>query len=86
MPAGAEFACWKFREPSLVFYSNRRWKILKTAAEAQAFLDGPGPRMLVAPEGDATSLVPSSNMEVRAVSGINVAKSQFVTVRALYRR
>ncbi|MFH0909608.1 MAG: glycosyltransferase family 39 protein [bacterium] len=86
MPARAEFACWKFREPSLVFYSNRRWKILKTAEDAQAFLDRSGPRLLVAPETDTAGLVLSSNIESRTVSGINVAKSQWVTVRALYRR
>jgi len=85
MPAGAEFACWKFREPSLVFYSNRRWKILKTAEDAQAFLDRPGPRMLVAPDSDAAALALPANTTSKSVAGINVAKSQWVTVRALCR-
>ena len=47
MPAETRFAFHRFREPSLVFYSNRRWETLNTFDDVQAFLDEPGPCMLV---------------------------------------
>lgn len=49
MPADAEFGFYKFKEPSLVFYTNRRWETLSRPEDLAAFLAKPGPRMAVAP-------------------------------------
>ncbi len=50
MPDAAEFAFYRFKEPSLVFYSNRTWQNLGTIDEVKAFLAKPGPRLVVTQE------------------------------------
>ena len=47
MPAGTEFLCYRFREPTLVFYSGRRWALPDTREELAAALARPGPRLAV---------------------------------------
>ena len=86
MPASAEMACYQFREPSLVFYSNRRWEILKTREAAQAFLEKAGPRLLVAPDKEENAGLSSTNITAITVSGFNIARTEWVKVKALYRK
>lgn len=50
MPADAEFAFYRFKEPSIVFYSNRKVQGLSTIEEVAAFLAKPGPRLAVTEE------------------------------------
>jgi hypothetical protein len=50
MPAGSEFLACVFREPSLVFYSGKKWTVTGDRTEAAAFAARPGPRMIVLPE------------------------------------
>ena len=50
MPADAEFAFYRFKEPSVVFYSNRKVLGLSTIEEVAAFLAKPGPRLAVTQE------------------------------------
>lgn len=50
MPADAEFAFHRFKEPSIVFYSNRKVHGLNTIEEVAAFLAKPGPRLVVTQE------------------------------------
>jgi 4-amino-4-deoxy-L-arabinose transferase-like glycosyltransferase len=50
MPAGAEFGFYRFKEPSLVFYSNRKWQNLSNVDNVNAFLAKSGPRLVVAEE------------------------------------
>ena len=52
LPADTAFGFHRFREPSLVFYSNRRWETLETPEDARRFLHGPGPRVVVALESE----------------------------------
>jgi 4-amino-4-deoxy-L-arabinose transferase-like glycosyltransferase len=49
LPPDAKFGCWAYREPSLMFYSNRRWEEIRDVERAKAFLQEPGPRLLVVP-------------------------------------
>lgn len=50
LPADAEFAFHRFKEPSIVFYSNRKVHGLNTIEEVAAFLAKPGPRLVVTQE------------------------------------
>ena len=50
MPADAEFAFFTFKEPSIVFYSNRKVQGLNHIEEVVAFLAKPGPRLVVTQE------------------------------------
>ena len=50
MPAGAEFGFYRFKEPSLVFYSNRKWQNLSKVDDVKAFLAKSGPRLVVTEE------------------------------------
>ena len=50
MPAGAEFGFYRFKEPSLVFYSNRKWRNLNNVDDVNAFLAKSGPRLVVTEE------------------------------------
>jgi hypothetical protein len=52
MPAGAEFGFYRFKEPSLVFYSNRKWQNLSKVDDVKAFLAKSGPRLVVAEESE----------------------------------
>ena len=47
LPGETEHGFFRFTEPSLVFYTDRRWERLTTVEEANAFLARPGPRVLV---------------------------------------
>jgi len=50
LPADAEFAFHRFKEPSIVFYSNRKVRGLNTIEEVAAFLAKRGPRLVVTQE------------------------------------
>ena len=50
MPAGAEFGFYRFKEPSLVFYSNHKWRNLNKVDDVNAFLAKAGPRLVVTEE------------------------------------
>lgn len=50
MPADAEFAFYRFKEPSIVFYSNRKVQGLSTIEEVAAFLAKPNSRLAVTEE------------------------------------
>ena len=50
MPADAEFGFYRFKEPSLVFYSNRKWQNLSNVDDVNAFLAKSGPRLVVTEE------------------------------------
>lgn len=50
MPADAEFAFYRFKEPSIVFYSNRKVQGLNKIEDVVAFLAKPGPRLVVTQE------------------------------------
>jgi len=50
MPADAEFGFYRFKEPSLVFYSNRKWQNLSTVDDVNTFLAKSGPRLVVTGE------------------------------------
>lgn len=98
-PAATEFGFYRFREPSLVFYSGRPFEKLGSPQEALAFLGRPGPRLLVQeersqkilswkPADDRTaevSQIPTNGCEVVRVAGVNVAQGRFVTVRAVFK-
>lgn len=47
MPNGSAFGFFKYREPSLVYYSNRQWETLDKIEEVESFLKQTGPRQLV---------------------------------------
>lgn len=47
LPENTRYACWRFCEPSLVFYSDAFWTPLNTAEEAEAFFRQDGPCVLV---------------------------------------
>ena len=44
-------AFYRYKEPTWVFYTGRKWIPLNTAAEAEAFLRQPGPRVLLTSAG-----------------------------------
>ena len=50
MPANAEFAFYRFKEPCVVFYSGRTVQGLNTIEDVAAFLAKPGPRLVVTQE------------------------------------
>ncbi len=52
LPPDTPCACWKFSEPSLVFYSGQVWQNLETGEEIEVFLNGPAPRLFVALEAE----------------------------------
>ena len=47
LPAGSEFGFYRYKEPSLVFYTNHRWEPLGSFDDAQGFINKPGPRVLI---------------------------------------
>lgn len=90
-------AFYRYREPSLVFYSGRNWETLKKIEDAQAFLAQPGPRTLVVQDDErpivgtkgaksfATEVatLPTNDCPMFVVEGINVARGKIVTVRVI---
>jgi 4-amino-4-deoxy-L-arabinose transferase-like glycosyltransferase len=50
LPRDAPAACYLYREPSLMFYGDRRWEEIRDLDRARAFIAEPGPRLLVVPE------------------------------------
>ncbi|MDX2227020.1 MAG: glycosyltransferase family 39 protein [Verrucomicrobiae bacterium] len=47
MPAETEFIAYRYSEPSLVFYGNRRWTVLTSLDEVNQKLRQPGPKFIV---------------------------------------
>lgn len=93
MPADAEFGFYRYQEPSLVFYSGRRWETLHNLDDVRDFLARPGPRVMVALESDRKKNyraeyegLDTAGFEVDRSSGWNVARSQPVTLRVYTRR
>jgi len=97
LPTEAACAGFRFGEPSLVFYSDRRWNISLEAAELSAWMTNRGPRLVVCAEretklngrvrdysGEIASL-PTNGYQVVTVEGINTARASWVRLRALYR-
>ncbi len=71
-----------FEEPSLGFLlGGEPVTRLQTRAQAEAWLAGPGPRLLVA----TRALAPPSAWEVASASGPNVSKGEWVELVALVR-
>jgi 4-amino-4-deoxy-L-arabinose transferase-like glycosyltransferase len=92
MPADAEFGFYRYREPSLVFYSGRRWQTLRTLNEVRAFAARPGPRLFVMLETergqsyrDEIDALDATGYRTESVAGFNIARSRPVTVRAYVR-
>ncbi len=92
MPPNAEFGFYRYREPSLVFYSDRRWETLHNMDEVQAFAARPGPRVLVMQErdkkgsyADEIAAVPTNGFSVEALDGWNSARSQWITLKVFAR-
>lgn len=52
LPAEAKCASYRYGEPSLVFYTNRRWIELEDPGMVAAFLAEAGPRLVVYYRGD----------------------------------
>lgn len=52
MPANTRFASWRHGEPSMIFYTNRRWTELADEAAVTAFLAERGPLFLVYHNGE----------------------------------
>ncbi len=49
LPKDTACAAWRFREPSLVFYTGRTWTFAESPKELAAWAAGPGPRLILAP-------------------------------------
>lgn len=47
LPPDTRCAFSSFREPSVVFYTNRRWQTVDEGEELRRFAEGPGPRALL---------------------------------------
>lgn len=93
LPAGTAFGFYRYREPSLVFYSHRRWETLHDPADVARFAHEAGPRVVVMLEkdrkndyADEIDSIDWKDFEQRRVSGWNTARSQPVTIRVLIRR
>lgn len=50
LPAETRCGSWRYGEPSLVFYTDRRWEGLNSLEAVQTFLHAPGPRLVVCQE------------------------------------
>lgn len=61
MPAETKCAGFRFGEPSLVFYSNRRWEFLGDAASVGGWMTNSGPRLLVCAEREWRLAGPKRN-------------------------
>jgi hypothetical protein len=102
LPATAEFASYRYGEPSLVFYSARHWESLSKEPELKEFLARPGPRIVVCQERDvrvddrwrkvarrgAGTLPDLSDTDYQRVDlqGLNIARTSWVYLRVYYRR
>ena len=99
LPAKTEFGFYRFREPSLVFYSGKTFLPLETIEAARDFFAKPGPHALVLEESDRPiagtknaryfpdelAQISTNHCEIKDVSGVNVARGKFVSVRAIFR-
>jgi hypothetical protein len=92
LPQDAELAFYRYQEPSLIFYTNRHFGSLHGLDELNAFAARPGPRAVVVLESEGERSYVSelrgldaAGLQVRRVSGWNVARGKPVTVRCYFR-
>ena len=99
MSGDAPAAYYRYKEPSIVFYTRHTWKNLSTIDEAKAFLAEPGPRLLVVEDAerplvgskgaknyaDEIAQLPTNGCTMTVAEGINAARGKWVTVRAIRR-
>ncbi len=50
LPPNVQYGFYRYKEPSLVFYTNHKWEILDSMDEVNRFLHAPGPRFVVISE------------------------------------
>lgn len=97
MPPDAVYGFHGYKEPSLVFYSNRRWEALGTVDELKSFIER-HPRVLAVtleretrPGGrtrdytDELAALNTTPGQVLIVEGLNIARASRVRLR-VYRR
>ncbi len=97
MPAQTQCAGLHFGEPSLVFYSNHRWKDVPDAAGLSTWMTNSGPRLAVCMERETRlpkritdyaaelALLPTNGYQQATVEGLDIARVSWVKLRVFQR-
>lgn len=81
LPHDVRCLAGEFTEPSLVFYTHRRWDWSSDEHRLARFAAGPGPRLLLAQKTET----PLEGWTLWTVEGLNSARFKWVTLQVAYR-